>query len=414
MKRLWVKLSIAFSGVIFLTFAVLFLFLFITSNNDIAEYAVEDVLYSFGYEIEELMKQAVIEGRESEFSAEIMERIKIKTDSVRENLIDKGYSYGVSPELIDDSIGEDLSYFIVSFVTPVLLVILAVSAFIGITSSIIISRSLTAPLRRLVKAATTIGDKNLNYRVSLKGTREFVELANAFNMMAEDLEKAEHQRRNMTADIAHELRTPLTVLEGTLRAFLDNVYDLTEERVAGLYSQTNHLIHLVKDLHELSRAETFKLPLDIAEINIMEIINETIRFFSCTAEEKNIGVRLISPAENVIIKGDRSRFRQIFTNLFNNAFAHTSNKGEISITVNPINDKVIISIDDDGDGIEPDQLRNVFNRFYREDRSRSRRTGGSGLGLAIVKALVEAHHGTITVQSEGKNKGSSFTLSLPV
>ena len=273
---------------------------------------------------------------------------------------------------------------------------------------------LVAPIRKLADAAHTVGAGDLAARVELpRSSREIDELAQAFNQMAADLQRAAETRRNLLADVSHELRTPLTVLEGNLRAALDQVVELDEEQVANLYQQTHHLIQLVNELRELTLAEAEQLPLDKQPVDVVALLEETVALFAPLAEEQKVMLSVQLPTSLPVAHVDRTRIRQVLHNLLSNALRHTPVDGTITLKASSAGDSVNISVEDTGEGIAPEHLAHIFDRFYRTDPSRSRATGGSGLGLAIVRAIVEAHGGTITVVSEGLGQGTTFTLSLP-
>jgi signal transduction histidine kinase len=257
-----------------------------------------------------------------------------------------------------------------------------------------------------------IGERKFKQRVMVKGSQEILDLAQAFNQMASDLEHAQEKRCILMADVSHELRTPLTVLEGNLRAALDHVYELNDEELANLTSQTRHLIRLVNDLHEISQAETKQLPLNLINADVVELVQQTVDMFIPMVEEKKITLTCDLPAELPPVKVDISRLRQVLHNLLANAVRHTPSEGDITIKARRESDTVQIAVIDSGEGIAPEHMAYVFDRFYRADQSRSRETGGTGLGLAIAKAIIEAHEGMVTAASEGLNCGSTFTITL--
>jgi two-component system OmpR family sensor kinase/two-component system sensor histidine kinase BaeS len=282
----------------------------------------------------------------------------------------------------------------------------------GIIAGFLVSRKVTAPITELAEAAKMIGARKFNQRVTMKGSQEILDLTQAFNRMASDLELAEEKRRILMADVSHELRTPLTVLEGNLRAALDHVYELNDEELANLYSQTHHLIRLVNDLHEISQAEAKQLPLNITGADIVALVQQTAEIFTPMIEEKKIILTCDLPAELPPVMVDISRLRQVLHNLLANAVRHTPRNGRIAIQARQENNTVQIAVIDSGEGISPEHMAHVFDRFYRTDRSRSRGTGGTGLGLAIARAIVEAHGGMVTAASKGLNLGSTFTIIL--
>ncbi len=288
---------------------------------------------------------------------------------------------------------------------------MALSVVVGLGAGIVIARIVSAPISDLTKAAHRIGRGDLEVRVNARGSQEMVELAGTFNKMAADLQHAETLRNNLMADVSHELRTPLTVLEGNLRAVLDHVYTLDEAEIANLYGQTRHLIRLVSDLRELALAEAHQLPLERQPTDLAALVSETLQAIEPLAAEK--GVRLMHDMPQLSAVADPIRIRQVLFNLLSNALRHTPAGGEISISGAVAAGQVHLTVADTGEGLAPDQLAAVFDRFYRVDKSRSRDTGGTGLGLAIVKAIVEAHEGRIEAFSDGKGRGSRFVITLP-
>jgi signal transduction histidine kinase len=282
----------------------------------------------------------------------------------------------------------------------------------GFFLSMVMSRGVTQPISQLVEAAKAVGRRDLDYRVETQGSQELQELAHSFNRMAEELEQAEITRRNLMADVAHELRTPLAVLNGNLRAMLDGVHALSEEEIALLYEQTQHLNRLVEDLRELSLAEADQLFLNRQEVDLAQLVKETVAHFEFIAEEQ--GINISEEIDNPLIQPglDENRIRQVMHNLLSNAFRHTPREGSIVVFAKKIsNENVVeIAVKDTGEGISPEDLPHIFNRFYRMEKSVSRDRGGTGLGLAIVKAIVEALGGTVSVQSAGRDQGSTFTI----
>jgi signal transduction histidine kinase len=296
-----------------------------------------------------------------------------------------------------------------------LLVITVISGVLGAIGGTLMSRSLTAPLSRLAEAAQAIGARDLSRRVNVEGTKEVVELANAFNDMAEGLQQAETLRRSMVADIAHELRTPLSVLKGNLHALLDDVYPLTKAEVSRLYDQTHLLSRLVNDLHELSQAEAKQLPLNWQDVDLPQLILEQSAAFNPLLEEKGITLKIDTLSNVPKVRADPARLAQILGNLVMNAAAHTPIGGIITLGLAQEKETLLLSVTDNGDGIPTEHLPHVFDRFYRTDRSRTRSTGGAGLGLAIVRALTELHGGSVAVTSDGvAGNGSRFTVRLPL
>ena len=301
----------------------------------------------------------------------------------------------------------------VRFATQSLLVLITTGTALGIGAGIWMSRRMTAPLEGLAAGAAQIGSGDLTCRVAPRGTEEMIELAEAFNHMAADLETAETLRQHLLADVAHELRTPLTVLQGNLRAILDDVYPLDKEEIARLYDQTRHLHRLVNDLHELAQAEAGRLPLALANVDLADLTAETVDIFAPIAETQGVALSLEMAVRPLFVQGDPARLMQVLQNLLANALRHTPAGGIVTVSARQVDDEIDITVTDTGEGITPDHLPHVFERFYRGDAARSRGHSGSGIGLTISKAIVDAHHGTIRALSQGPGQGATFVVTLP-
>jgi signal transduction histidine kinase len=292
-------------------------------------------------------------------------------------------------------------------------ILIATGGVLAIGGGIFLSRRMTAPLDELARGATAFGKGDFAHRVTPAGSTELVALATSFNQMAANLEEAELLRSNLLTDVAHELRTPLTVLQGNLRALLDDVYPLEKAEVARLYDQTRHLNRLVDDLHVLAQAEARQLPLHLEMIDANQLVQSTAELYEALFETKEITLGMVLPDTPSMVRADRARITQVLQNLLTNALRHTPPGGAINVDVGSADAAVQIAVADSGDGIEVEHLPYVFNRFYRTDRARDRDSGGAGLGLALVRAIVESHGGQATVASTGRGQGSTFTILLP-
>jgi signal transduction histidine kinase len=275
-----------------------------------------------------------------------------------------------------------------------------------------LSHRISAPVKALTVAASRMGQGDLSQRVVSKDKGEIGELAKAFNTMAENLERGEKLRRNMIADIAHELRTPLSNLRGYLEAIHDGVIKPAPDTISSLNEEANLLSRIVDDLQELSLAEAGELKLDYQIQDITKLLKQTVMGRQAQANEKGLSLSAYLPKKLPRVNIDGHRIMQIMLNLIDNAITHTPEGGAIKVTAERLDDWLEIAVEDNGEGIAAEDLPNVFERFYRVDKSRARATGGAGLGLAIAKGLVEAHGGRIEVRSQ-KDKGSRFSFRLP-
>ncbi|MEW6084652.1 MAG: ATP-binding protein [Chloroflexota bacterium] len=271
------------------------------------------------------------------------------------------------------------------------------------------------PMENLFDVINAVEEGNLSVRVKIDKNDIFGDLFKRFNKMVGELERAEQQRRNLTADIAHELRTPLHIIQGNLEGIVDGVYQPTPEHINNTLDETRLLTRLVSDLQTLSLAETGQLPLHPARFLLADLIADLASSFSSQAASLGVDLQTRLADANQQVTADYDRLNQVLSNLISNALRHTPKGGKISILAESAQDTqyaIRITIQDTGSGIPPEDLPFIFDRFWRGDRSRSERASHSGLGLAIVKQLIHAHGGTIEVQSE-VGKGTTFTINLP-
>jgi signal transduction histidine kinase len=295
---------------------------------------------------------------------------------------------------------------------PNLTTVMAVIGVVAVGAGMWMSRSLTAPLAELEAAAQAIGRQDFSQRVPAQGSQELVAVSTAFNEMAARLEQAKTLRRNLLADVAHELRHPVHVLQGSMQAFLDDVYPLNKEEIARLCDQTQHLTVLVNDLHVLAQAEARQLPLYKQMTDIGAFVKATVTAFKPLANAKDITIRVELLGTMPELAVDTVRLRQAIHNLVDNGLRYTPEGGDITVSVEQVQDEIQVRVRDTGAGIAPEQLPDVFDRFYRTDEPRGRDRTNAGLGLAIVKAIVETHGGTVTATSQ-VGEGSTFIISLP-
>ncbi len=287
------------------------------------------------------------------------------------------------------------------------------AVLVALVVGVLLARTLTRPLAALTAATHRMAGGELEQQVQVASGDEIGELTTAFNRMSRELAQANKARRQMTADIAHELRTPLTVIAGYIESMRDGVLGATPERLSVIYDEIEHLQHLVGDLRILSQADAGELKLNRQVMAPQDLLQQAFATFQHQAEQKGVQLAL-APYDNLpFIEVDEVRLAQVLANLITNALRYTPAGGRVTLSAQPEANTVALTVADTGQGIPPEDLPFVFNRFYRADKSRSESEGESGLGLAIVKALVEAHGGTIGVQST-VGQGAAFTLRLPI
>lgn len=296
----------------------------------------------------------------------------------------------------------DLSTTGVTRITLVALGILALAGF----ASWITATQLVRPIRALTAATKRTAEGDRTARVD-GGAGEIGELAKSFNAMSEKLAETERQRQAMVSDVAHELRTPLGNITGWLEATQDGLAEPDPHLIDMLLEESLLLQRLVDDLHDLAQADAGTLKLHPEPIALDDVVDQVVN------AQQNREILLRAETTPVHTTADPVRLRQALGNLVANAVRYTPPGGEVVVKLFEEADKAILEVQDTGTGIAPEDLPHVFDRFWRADKSRSRRTGGSGLGLAITRHLVEAHGGTVSVTSI-VNEGSTFRISLPL
>ncbi len=281
--------------------------------------------------------------------------------------------------------------------------------------SIFLSRGVVAPLQAVMDASQRIANGRYDERVKVRGEDELAQLASRFNQMAAKLEQVESMRRRLIGDVSHELRTPLTAIKGSREGLVDGVLPATPETFQEIHAEADRLSRLVDDLQELSRVEAGAYQLDIKPVDVSAVVRTVAKRLSLQFESKRISLDLDLVPDLPRVLADEDRAVQVLTNLAGNALQYTQENGSVTISASREKDEIQIAVRDTGIGIAPEHLSHIFDRFYRVDKSRSRRAGGgSGVGLTIARALVEAQGGRIWVESEGEGKGSTFTFTLPI
>jgi signal transduction histidine kinase len=308
-----------------------------------------------------------------------------------------------------------------------------------IVGSLITGR-VTRPLRALKDAARRLAGGARHEPLAIPPDAELAELALAFNSMAAELERQQQLRRQLVADIAHELRTPLSVLRVQLESLEDGIEQPTPATLASLSEEVGLLTRLVDDLRLLSLADAGQLSLSIADVDAIAAAERVVRVATARARQQGVDLRAELPSDGeppLLAAADPQRLAQVLGNLVENALRYTPPGGNVVVRVYadhrpPTTDHrprlrgedaqpsvvggqssvVVFEVADTGPGIPPDELPQIFERFYRADKARARETGGSGLGLAIVQRLVEMQGGRIWASS-ALGRGATFHVALP-
>jgi signal transduction histidine kinase len=290
------------------------------------------------------------------------------------------------------------------------LVALAVSVLIAV----VLARSVYVPIRRVTNAAEEIARGKYEQQVPVDGPKEVKGLAKSFNLMSKQVKHSQQMLRDFVADVSHELRSPLTSIKGFAQAMVDGTAKGKEAQLKAatvIEDESKRMMRLVEELLEFSRLESGQVTMVKESVDLKELLQQCYEVFSMHAEEKGIKLKIdIEPLPPVI--GDIDRLEQVFSNLLDNALKHTPKGGDVSIIARNANPNFAeISITDTGPGIPAEQMRHVFERFYRADPKAGK--PGAGLGLAIARQIVLAHGGDITAKSK-LGKGTEFLVRLPV
>jgi two-component system sensor histidine kinase BaeS len=280
--------------------------------------------------------------------------------------------------------------------------------------STVVSARVVRPVRNLADAAQRVAHAARTARVPARGTDELAQLAEAFNEMAASLDHAEEIRRQLLADIAHELRNPLATVESYVEALADGVLTADEENWRAIRSETARLSRLVDDLQRVSRAEAHQLDLHQAPTAPAELVRAAITAARPAYAAKDVALDTDIQPGLPTVNVDSERIAEVLANLLSNALRHTPPRGTVNVTARRHNDLIEIAVVDTGEGIAPEHLDRIFERFYRADSARARASGGTGIGLAITRAIVEAHGGTVTATSKGPRHGTTLTIQIPM
>jgi heavy metal sensor kinase len=273
-----------------------------------------------------------------------------------------------------------------------------------------LARRLTRPMEHMIRASNQIAAGDYGARIAPSSTTEIDALAHSVNQLATSLEAQSTLRKRLTADVAHELRTPLASLQSAVEAMLDGVWDANEEHLTSCREEVLRLSRLVDELGMLSRYDGAPLSMEYELLELSELVRRVSAGLEPSFRQK--GVLFQIEGGEVWLSADRGKLTQVLLNLLSNALKFTPEGGTITVSMNETEQTAAFTVSDTGDGIAPEDLPYIFERFYRADPSRSRATGGSGIGLSIVEAIVKAHGGTVSVSSV-PGEGSAFTVTLP-
>lgn len=355
---------------------------------------------------------------------QIMQDIRTQMSQRRPDLDGNFTTYRYDLKQNDEVIGYlDVSYYspyylnesdfrFLDSLNRILLVVGICAAVAAAAAGAVLAKSLSVPLLKVTEMTRKIseGDYGMRLENGNRQTQELVELSSAVNHMAESLERQETLRRRLTSDVAHELRTPVANVSLNLEMMLDEVWEPTKDRLQSCYEELGRISGIISDLEKLRQMEAENMNLELEPVNLLELAQAVETAFEPDLKKKKLTCEVSGEAAAVM--GDQRRLHQVIFNLVSNAVKYSTEGGSIQIRVKQEKHKAVLIVEDQGIGMAEEELPLIFERFYRTDLSRSRKTGGAGIGLAIVKAIVQAHQGTVTVTSK-VGCGSRFTVTLP-
>jgi two-component system sensor histidine kinase BaeS len=299
----------------------------------------------------------------------------------------------------------------INVMNKVLIFIGVLSGVCSVIAGCLLARRISRPVTKTAYIAKQISEGNYSIRFE-SGTRirELDDLAEAINQLSDGLGKQESLRKRLTADVAHELRTPLTSLSSHLEAMMEGLWEPTYGRLNSCFEEVKRLGTLVADLEQLARMESETLVLKKTRIDLLSLVKIVSDTMNGELLKRNLSFAI--EGAPVSVEADKDRISQVIANLLSNAVKYTPEGGSIKVIITETPKNGVIKVIDNGIGIPERELPLVFERFYRSDKSRDRKTGGAGIGLAIVKSIVTAHGGRVEAESTVE-QGSCFTVSLP-
>lgn len=391
----------------------------------------------------EMARQLKVAGRMSEAQARIAE------------IMDHGVNRDLRP-LLDEAVSEEnreveqtdqASNAVLRRLNYAMSASLAAAILLGLGSILLLRRRLHQPLENLMQGTQALADGHLGYRVPVTGRDEFARIATRFNQMAEEIEqhrqrlersrksleqrvaerteqlrlaneaisRVDQTRRQFFADISHELRTPLTVIRGESQFALrgaDKTPEAYKDALRRILDQSEQLTRLVDDLLFIARSDAGSTRLERKAVALDKLIGQVCADAQTLAHPKAITIEFRAEVAEAVISGDQGRLRQLFLILLDNAIRYSKPTSPVTVLMNPSPRGVSVQVHDTGIGIPPEELDQVFDRFYRGDNAAAQHADGLGLGLPVAKAIVEAHSGEIFVDSQ-LDRGTTITVILP-
>ncbi len=295
--------------------------------------------------------------------------------------------------------------------------IAGVSLLLGLFGSVVLAGMMSGPIKKLSRGALSIGEGKLDTVIDIKSRDELGALAGEFNNMAKKLKELDDMKDAFVSNITHDLKSPLGAMKGyvdfLIKGRMGNINDRQRDALVRVSENAERLSNFIGDILDYAKINSGAIAIIREKINIADIIKETIGLIEPLADKKSIILEAKVPDETEELYGDRKNLERVLHNLISNAIKFTPEKGRITVSLEDKKKEFIVSVNDTGVGIPPDDINSIFDRFHQvKDHIKLVKTRGAGLGLAIVKGIVEAHEGRVWVESKLK-KGSTFYFSLP-
>ncbi|MBR3598906.1 MAG: HAMP domain-containing histidine kinase, partial [Lachnospiraceae bacterium] len=277
----------------------------------------------------------------------------------------------------------------------------------------LISQKIMRPIRRINTVAESYSTGNFEVSMDIKSKDEIGQLASTLEYMASELSKLDEYRKDFISNISHDFRSPLTSIKGYAEAIQDGTIppDKQGKYLNIIVDETKRLSKLTNSLLELNKFDSYGIWLVIKDFDIIKPVKAAMRFYEGTCQEKGINLILNNHCLNTMVKGDQTKIQQVIYNLLDNAIKFTPSGKNIYLTLTELNEKILVSVKDEGCGIPSESLKKIWTRFYKADTSRGKDKQGTGLGLSITREIILAHNENINVVST-EDVGSEFTFSL--
>lgn len=300
-----------------------------------------------------------------------------------------------------------------SLIKNQLIYLTLLTILLSIVIALFLSRRIAKPISNMTRMATKLANGNYNLVFESTGINELDELANSLNYLEQEVSKTDTYRRDLMANVSHDLKTPLTMIKAYAEMIKDITIDDKEKTIKNLnviIEETERLNILVNDILELSKLQNNQDNLNIEEFDIVLLIKDILRRYEIIKETENYSLILESP-ESIIVKADKKRISQVIYNLINNAVNYTGDDLKVVIRLTEESKDCLVEIIDTGKGIAEEDIQNIWNRYYKQEKNHKRNVIGTGLGLSIVKNILEQHHFKYGVNSV-KNQGTTFYFKI--